>query len=410
MRKTIIFGAVCAVLGVSSVSSTWADDQPAAAPATPAPAAPAGPTAMSTPAMTFPLAANPNPLNLDAGPLGKVYITGALTGLGLVQSNAGPNICNGCNKSSLIDVSNAQVTVQKTDGWFQFFLEGGGYSFPTVGVPYNRSADATDASFGVLPVGYIKLAPGSGAFSIEAGKLPSLFGDEYMFTFEDPNIERGLLWNQENIVSRGVQANYTTGPLAFSLSVNDGYYSNKYNWVTGSVAWTINSANTLSFVAGDNFDKTSPSDNINSVFVPQNNGSMYNLIYMHTSGAWTIEPMLQYQEVESNTFTAFGVTGTVPSADAWGASLLVNYAFNANWSLPVRGEYESTSGMTNLLYGPGSKAWSLTVTPTYQDKIFFGRFELSYIEGSSTTPGDVFGSDGMSTTQARAMLETGIIF
>ena len=231
-----------------------------------------------------------------------------------------------------------------------------------------------------------------------------------MFTYEDPNIERGLLWNQENIVSRGVQANYTTGPLAFSLSWNDGYYSNKYNWITGSVAWTINSANSLSFVAGDNFDKTSPSDNINSAFVPQNNGSMYNLIYTHTSGAWTIEPMLQYQEVQSNNFTAFGVPFVVSSADAWGTSLLVNYAFNSNWSLPVRAEYESTSGATNLLYGPGSKAWSFTITPTYQDKIFFGRFELSYIEANSSTAGDVFSDDGNSTSQARAMLETGIIY
>jgi len=358
--------------------------------------------------MTFPLVANPNPLKLDAGPLGTVYVTGALSALGLVQNNAGPNICNGCDKSSLLDVSNAQVVVQKTDGNFQFYLEGGGYSFPAVGVPYLRSGDTTDATFGVLPVGYLKLATDSGAFSVEAGKLPTLFGAEYSFTFENPNIERGLLWTQENITTRGIQANYTTGPLAFSLSWNDGYYTNKYNWVTGSVAWTINSSNTLSFVAGDNFDKTGPEDNI---LVPvQDNGSMYNLIYTHTSGAWTIEPYLQYQETQSNTFTAYGVTAVVPSASAWGGALIVNYAFNSNWGLPMRAEYETTSGMTNLLYGPGSKAWDFTITPTYQDKAFFARFELSYIEASSTMPGYIFGTDGNSTSQARALLETGIIF
>ena len=80
MKKTIISGVVCTVLGASSMT-IWADDQPATA----ALAAPAGPTAMSTPSMTFPLAANPTPLSLDAGPLGNVYITGALTGLGLTQ-------------------------------------------------------------------------------------------------------------------------------------------------------------------------------------------------------------------------------------------------------------------------------------------------------------------------------------
>jgi len=30
-----------------------------------------------------------------------------------------------------------------------------------------------------------------------AAKLPTLIGAEYTFTFENMNIERGLLWNQE---------------------------------------------------------------------------------------------------------------------------------------------------------------------------------------------------------------------
>jgi hypothetical protein len=83
-----------------------------------------------------------------------------------------------------------------------------------------------------------------------AGNLPTLFGAEYTFTFENMNIERGLLWNQENAITRGVQLNYTYGPLSGSLSWNNGFYSHSYTWVDGSVAWTINSANTLSFVDG----------------------------------------------------------------------------------------------------------------------------------------------------------------
>jgi len=399
MKKTIISGVVCSVLGAGSMT-IWADDQPATA----TPAAPAGPTAMSTPSMTFPLAANPNPLSLDAGPLGKVYITGALTGLGLTQNNAGPPICNSCDKSSIVDISNGQIFIQKTTGLVQFFLEGGGYSFPTIGQPYVRSGDATAASFGVLPVGYLKLAPGDGSFSVEAGKLPSLFGAESSFTFENTNIERGLLWNQENAVTRGLQANYTSGPLAFSLSWNDGYYTHKYNWATGSAAWTINSTNTVSFVAGGNFGTTSIKDD-SSVPLAQDNGSMYNLIYTHTSGAWTVEPYLQYQNTPSNKSI-----GIASSADAWGGALFVNYAFDSHFSLPVRLEYLDTSGGTNLLYGAGSKAWSVTVTPTYQEKIFFARLELSYIAADSSTSGFVFGETGTSTSQARAMIETGVIF
>ncbi len=76
-----------------------------------------------------------------------------------------------------------------------------------------------------------------------AGKLPTLIGAEYTFTFENMNIERGLLWNQENAVNRGVQANFTSGPVAVSVSWNDGFYPNRYNcsrprWPTRSTRRT----------------------------------------------------------------------------------------------------------------------------------------------------------------------------
>jgi hypothetical protein len=51
-------------------------------------------------------------------------------------------------------------------------------------------------------------------------------GAEYTFTFENMNIERGLLWNQENAINRGIQVNQTIGKSA-SLSWNDGFYSNR---------------------------------------------------------------------------------------------------------------------------------------------------------------------------------------
>jgi len=52
---------------------------------------PSTPTAMTTPAMTGPLAAKPNPISFDAGPLGPVYLTGAVSGLGLWQNNKFPD-------------------------------------------------------------------------------------------------------------------------------------------------------------------------------------------------------------------------------------------------------------------------------------------------------------------------------
>ena len=67
-----------------------------------------------------------------------------------------------------------------------------------------------------------------------------------------PNIERGLLWNQENAINRGIQLNEAYKKLTLSASWNDGFYSNRYTWITGTAAVAFNAANTLSFVAGGN--------------------------------------------------------------------------------------------------------------------------------------------------------------
>src|ERR1019366_5495227 len=55
---------------------------------------------------------------------------------------------------------------------------------------------------------------------------------------ENMNIERGLLWNQENAISRGLQLNQAIGKyLTASLSFTDGFYSNRYTWLMGSLTY-----------------------------------------------------------------------------------------------------------------------------------------------------------------------------
>ena len=108
------------------------------------------------------------------------------------------------------------------------------------------------------------------------------------------------------------------------------------------------------------------------------------------------------------------------SASTYGGAILANYSFGddtplAGFSLPIRFEYIASTGSVakgspNLVYGPGSNAWSITLTPTYQYKIFFARAEFSHVGTSSTTPGLVFGRDGTNTTQTRFLFETGVVF
>lgn len=122
------------------------------------------------------------------------------------------------------------------------------------------------------------------------------------------------------------------------------------------------------------------------------------------------DPYLQYTQVSAN--PAIGVergTGTR------GAAILASYALTPHVTLAARAEYiastgNATDGAVNLMYGPGSKAWSITVTPTYQDHDFFARAEFSYVQASSYTQGDVFGPQGNNPTQARALFETGFLF
>ena len=101
-------------LGLASMASAQ-QPVPLTEPAPPAAEAPAGPTALTTPAMTGPLVANPNPIvALEEDPFGgKIYVGGAVTGLGLFQTNhiIGDRAVHG-------DASNAQVFFQKIEGLF----------------------------------------------------------------------------------------------------------------------------------------------------------------------------------------------------------------------------------------------------------------------------------------------------
>ena len=156
-----------------------------------------------------------------------------LSGIGIVWNNPAFT-----GDEGHVDVSNAQVFIQKTTRRFQFFLQGGAYNLPVVGVPFLKTSDTTRLTYGPFPVGYAKLVKGN--FNIEIGALPTLIGDEYTFTFQNMNIERGLLWNQEPAISRGIQLNETYKKLTLSFSWNDGFYSDRYTSLTGLLAYAIN--------------------------------------------------------------------------------------------------------------------------------------------------------------------------
>ena len=352
---------------------------------------------LNGPSMTAPLALPSKPFTLDTGPFGTWSVDAAISGIGLWQDNRTSG-----DHAARVDLASGLVFIQKSDGVLQFFLAAGGYTFPTLGTPYTPITRNLGLTYTAVPEAYLKIAP-TDSFSIIAGRLPSLIGAEQAFTFENMNIERGLLWAQEPTVSQGVQANYTVGPVAFSLSLNDGYYSNRYNWLSGAITWTIDKQNSLEFVAGGNLGHTGTSTFATPL--AQNNSAIYNLIYTYSNGPWTISPYLQISHVDANP-----AVGIPAGATSTSGAILATYAPGDHWSLSGRAEYIGTSGQTNLLYGPGSDAVSITATPAYRWKQFYGRAEISYVHADGITQGSGFGTDGRQTDQLRGLIEVGAIF
>src|SRR5262252_4844945 len=345
--SALILGFGLASVGFAQTPAAQTPDTTAAQPA----AAPAAPMPLGTPSITGPLSGLP-PAMFDAGPFGKIAVNGIISGYGYTQSNSIPG-----DSDHEATISNGMAFIQKADGWFQWYIQAGAYTMPALATPFLPADKTMTNFFGPIPVGFVKLQAGKNT-SFQIGSLPTLIGAEYTFTFENMNVERGLLWNQETAVSRGIQVNQTMGKFTASVSWNDGFYSNRYTWMSGSLAYA-NGPHSLSFVAGGNLGQTK----FLTLATPvQNNGSIYNVIYTYNKGSWIIQPYYQYTSVPTN-----AAIGVAKGAHTNGGAILVNHTFPKGFSLPVRWEYIASSGsmndpsVVNLMYGPGSNGTSFTV-------------------------------------------------
>lgn len=355
-----------------------------------------------SPSMTGPLHANPDPFHFDGGPLGPIYVSGVISALGLTEDHPAP-----ADRKSRIDVSNWHLIFQNAEGLVQFYVQAGAYSQPSLGTPYFTDWSTTRQTYGLIPVAYVKIAPSSD-FNIQAGKLLTLQGGENTFTFQNFNVERGLLWNQTNAINRGIQANYSHGPLSISLSLNDGYYSAKYNWLSGTIGYTLSSKDSVTLGASGSL-----SSNAKSTFATPtvlNNGQLYFLSWTHTDGPWTVQPYVQFGHVPRR-----DSVGIEKSASTYGGAILGKYSFNKEIALAARAELIKSTGSPadgapSLVYGPGSGAWSLTLTPTFQKGVFFARAEGSYVRAFKVVPGFGLGRDFDKKSQLRGLIEAGVIF
>ncbi len=371
----------------------------------PPPAAQPAPAPVSAPLPTFvltgPLQWLP-PETFDAGPFGKLSVNGIVTGFSQFQNNSVPG-----DDSAQATLSNGQIFIQKADGKLQYYIQAGVYTMPTLSMPFSDAQHTVGNFYGPVPVAYLKLqAAKDTQFLI--GQLPTLMGSESTFTYQNFNIEHGIVWNQENAINRGIQVNQTLGKyLVASVSWNDGYYSNRYSWLSGSATLT-KGHHTLVYDGMGNLGQTAFQTAATPV---QNNSYMHTVIYTYTKGPWIISPYFQYSKLPTD-----AKAGVLKGTSATGGALNVSYAFKGGFSLPVRFECltssgNATDGSVNLLgFGAGSAGTTFTATPTYQKGGMYVRGDLAYVDAMNYTPGSVFGKTGTDASQFRAVLEFGFIF
>ncbi len=406
---------------------TWCGDALAAdVPAAPAPVAtPAScKTALSLPAYGGIIKQNPDPACLTIPGFGDLYVGGAVTGYAYTQTNPFPfspaPLPN--DRAGRVDFTNLQAFVQKADGPFQFFVQAGAYAIPALGLVNYGTFDQTDLLFTPLPVAFGKFVINDN-WSIQGGRMPTLIGTEAPFTFQNLNIQRGLLFNQENTINHGVQLNYAEGPWSVSLAGTDGFFSGQISWFTGSVAYKLDDNNSFGVNGGLNLGRTNVLNrSLRYQFATplfQQNSGIFSLNYTYSNGPFSVTPYFQFTHVERDV----GL-GIFTDASTYGGAVLASYAFTDNFALAGRVEYEEQtgirgSGTTSLLYGPGSSAVSFTITPTFTMNRFFLRGEYSHVELFDITRGDPanlgtlgtgFGRTGNRTSQDRYMVEAGITF
>ena len=362
------------------------------------------PTATPTPAPT------PSSTSLALGPL---TIDGVFSAFSLYSSHVNASgaldTSTGADLSNRTDISNGFLIINKSSGTFRYGFAAGAYNIPVVGFALNKTIQngANASLYGALPSVYVEYAP-TNYFNLQAGKLATFIGQESTYTYENINIQRGIIWNIETAVSRGLRGNFTGSKFNGALEVNDGYYSGNRLGVEGQITNTPNASTTYEFVFV--FPNSSAPANATASIA---NKRLYNPLLTYTTGKWQFQPYALW--VESPASKALGYTN---AEHAFGGVFMGTYSLSSIWSLPFRVEYgkngssaADTSPNANLLgYGPGSSAWTYTLTPTYRKGVFFARAEASDVNVMNLTPRTAFGKGGVQSNQFRTGLEAGLQF
>jgi hypothetical protein len=303
-------------------------------------------------------------LELKLEPIGTINVSGALS-VYTIHSN---NIAVNDNKKTRYDVGSAIVSLSKPAEPFGFTLIGSAYATPVVGVGLSKTSEYTDP-FSPIPVAYVEYSPMKG-LSVQAGKLPTIIGYESALTYQNNNIQRGLVWNMQPVINNGVRITYSIDSFFVKLGVNDGFYTLSTTHpkpaLEASLGLTpIKDGSIALNVIVPHKDSTT-------------NNRELNLVASYTLDKLSLGADLLYVEAPKS-----DKAGVPEKAKASGIALHLSYDLKP-FKLSGRIEYvkdNSDNGGIDLVgLRDGNKGWTFTATPAYTHGPLFLRGELSYVK------------------------------
>jgi hypothetical protein len=363
----------------------------------------------------------PTAITIDGGPLGSLSVSGGADGYGyyLSQTNDAGNLPFS-NKSNGAYLANALIEVQKTTGPLQFTIEvGSNGGAVTLGTAPSQTSINT-FSTGPLYAGYVTVAPEGMPFTISAGQIGSLEGWESGVDWNNANQLTTEIFYVQNSQSRGVSGTLTEGPVTATVTFGDGYDNGVWNYIQFLASYTINSNNIASLYGGANLGTTGP----NAVSYADDspvyaNSNMIGGFYNFTVGNLNLVPEVQYQYTKARS-----IIGLSKPASNLGAAVFADYSIaNTPYSIGAWAEYWTSHSAASTATSPNNFAWFIgpnssgvgaSITPTWQYKDLFARFDAGYIyllhhvDANGFTYG--YGDNGTGRGMFTGTLEAGLLF
>ncbi len=371
----------------------------------------------------------PTAITIDGGPLGSLALSGGVDGYGyyLGETNSNGNM-PGTNKDIGANVANGLVELQKTSGVLQFTVEvGSNGGAVTLGTAPSQTT-ISNFSTGPLYAGYVTVAPTGSPFTVSVGQMGSLEGYESGVDWNNSNQLTTGIFYVENAQDRGVQLNYSQGPVSASVQLGDGYDTGVFNFLQALASYSYNANNSLSVFYAGNLGRTglnahtyAGTGNYNTTSVGPSgsnfdNSQMIGAYYSYTNGNLNVVPEVQYQIAKAD-----AQLNQTKATSNFGAAVFGDYSFaNTPYSLGGWVEY-FTSHTSNVdsntwFIAPDAEAVGFSATPTWQYKDLFARADVGYLyllnrtlpfpTGAKTG----FGTNANDRGIFQSTLEAGLLF